>query len=161
VLARTARTTALVILPLALLTACGGGTKNGLSKADYLKKSEAICGTTNKAVDALPQPKAITDLPELLASTLTLAKKATADLRDLGDAQPDKATLHKIFLDPIAKQIKQIEAFEPQVRAAVAKGEAAVSALKDPTTSSTADTKAMKAYGFDTCVTTAETGNDK
>jgi hypothetical protein len=150
------RSLALVAVPVALLTACGGSSSKSLSKADYVKQSEAICAQANKAIDALPEPKAITDLPDLLANTVKIAKKATATLIDLGDAQSDKATLHKIFLDPIDKQVKAVEAYEPEVKAAVAKGEEAVSALKDPSSEVKADTAAMKTYGFDSCVTTAE-----
>lgn len=161
----SARRTALAVLPLALLAACGGSsdkatstpspTPAGLSKAAYIAASEAICTKANADIDAVPAPASVKDFPTSLQSTLTIADKATTDLEALGAKQADSTELTKTFLGPLRAQVTAIRAFLPKVAEAAAKGQAAVEALDEPKVPE-ADLAAMRAYGFTACVKSAE-----
>jgi hypothetical protein len=161
---RTARLTAVAVLPLVLLTACGGGSDSkkasGLSKADYIAKSEALCSKADKDTDALtPASDSPADITKALNDTLSLITKATAELTALADAQSDKAELHKIFIDPLQKQVVAYKAFLPTYVAALTQGADAADNLKEPDVES-GDLAAMKTYGFKDCVTIADSDSN-
>ncbi len=161
----TTRLAAFALVPLALLTACGGGSKttdkvkaSGLSKADYVAKSEALCAKANKDLEGLPAPTGAADLASTLDAGLGIAKTTTESLQALGAAQPDAAELNKIFLGPIGTQITELTAYLEKLKVAAPQGDAALQALGDPKLTA-ADLEAMKTYGFKDCVETADQNN--
>ncbi|MGZ6793009.1 MAG: hypothetical protein ACXVGH_13770 [Mycobacteriales bacterium] len=168
-----ARTPALVAVPLALLlAACGGATTGtrgggtpaasptatGLSKADYLSRSEDVCARANANLPAPPNahdPASVDDYFTLLEVTISAA---TDQLTLLAHRQPDRAELDRMFLTPLQGQVKGITAFAPRLEAALKSGPAAVRALGGPTLPA-ADLAAMRAYGFKACVKSADTSS--
>jgi hypothetical protein len=153
------------LLPLVLLTGCGGGddspksdpspTQAAFGKAAYLARAEALCTEANEKIDAQPEPQTLQQLVPSFQETLQIADDYTTKLEQLAVAQPDKAKLDTIFLTPLRGQVTALRNYIPDVEAAVAKGEAAIQALPAPEVPE-ADLKAMRAYGFKSCVETAD-----
>jgi hypothetical protein len=145
----------LVCLPLLLTaTACGGSDSSAKSKADYVAASEKICSDTNAALDALPTPSAPSDIKKLFGQTVDRAASATDQLSDLADAQPDKDTLHTIFIDPLDAQVKALKDYEAKVPE---NPTSEADLPPEPTVTPTPDLEAMKSYGFTACVESAST----
>jgi hypothetical protein len=153
-----------VLLPLLLLaTACGGSDKEqvaqGLSKADYLTKAEAICARLNTEVDKLTFPTSVAAVPGFVEQTLQIAEAATGEIKALEPPAADKADIKAKVLDPLDGQVAVGRAFLDQIKAAVAKNDtAAVGRLiANPPTGSKADLAWMRSYGFKQCVEAANT----
>lgn len=167
-----ARTPTLVAVPLALLlAACGGGTgtrgggtpaasptATGLSKADYLSRSEDVCARANANLPAPPASRDAASLDQYFTAFEITINAAADQLTLLAERQPDRVELDRMFLTPLQGQVKGLTAFAPRLEAAVKSGPAAVRALGGPTLPA-ADLAAMRAYGFKACVESAHTGS--
>jgi hypothetical protein len=59
---------ALAVLPLLLVTACGGGDDKavGVSKAEFLTQSEALCKKANADFEALTLPTTPAGFPDYI-----------------------------------------------------------------------------------------------
>ncbi len=86
---------------------------------------------------------------------VSAATTAVEQLEALGDKQPDQAELHRIFLDPLRAQIVSLSGYVAKVPDQV-NSEDDLPEQPDPP-SPPADTDAMKAYGFDACITATST----
>ena len=152
---------ACVVLPLALVVACGGGSSAGAAeKAAYLKKAEAICATANAQTENLKTPQAAADFAPYVARVVSFADAATASINALTLPSRDAADLRKKVLDPLKTQLAQAHEYAAQVAAANrAKDEAALTRLTlNAPTGSKADLAWMRGYGFSECVDAAEVG---
>lgn len=151
------------VLPLLLLSACGGSDDDqvsaGLSKADYIAKAEAICSTANKEIDALPAPTSIAAVQGLVEESVKIAEAATDKIKDLDPPASDRADLKAKVLDPLDGQVTDGKEFLAKVKDAVAKNDQAAlgQLLADPPRDSKADLDWMRGYGFKECVKAADT----
>lgn len=154
----------LLVVPVVLVAACGGGSSagsGGVSKADYLKKAEAICAKANTARDDLKTPSGASELAPYVARLVDLAAEATGELTALEAPEADLADLDKKVLDPLAQQVQEGRVFAEQVAAAARGGEQVklVKLLSNPPTTTQADLAWMRKYGFTQCVDAADTGS--
>jgi soluble cytochrome b562 len=78
---------AAALAAIAALAGCGGGS--GPSKAEFVKKADAICAQTNKAHPPPPQAKSLKALGQQAAEEVGIRKDLDAKLRALD--VPDKA----------------------------------------------------------------------
>jgi hypothetical protein len=83
-------------LPIALalaflLTGCGGGSGQPLTKAEYASKADAICGKYNKQITAFANPKNLSDLAKVADKTLSILDQAISDLSNLKPPASEKA----------------------------------------------------------------------
>ena len=156
-----------VVLPLALVVACGGGSSAGAAnkadkadKAAYLKKAEAICATANADTKNLKTPQAAADLAPYVAKVVGFADTATASINALTLPPRDAADLRTKVLDPLKTQLAQAHEYAAQVAAANrAKDDAALTRLTlQAPTGSKADLTWMRHYGFSECVDAANVG---
>lgn len=146
---KTSRTCAAAsaLLVLGGLVSCGGGAP-ALSMNAYLEKSERVCAQLEEDGHALPNPKGPRDLPAYLAASTKLTLRAKAELDRLADRFSGRSYVHKIFLDPMAAQIKAVADVMPQVVKESAQGATTtLDALELPQ----ADLPAMGVYGFHEC----------
>jgi hypothetical protein len=146
------RTASPVLLCLVMLTACGD---DGLSRAEFVSRAEALCGTANTALDDEPEPTTPQEIQPYFESLLATARETAEDLTALAADQPDAGAIDTIFLTPLRGQVAVLEEYLPKVQAAVEGGEQNLSALEEPDLPE-ADLDAMRDYGFDDCVQTAE-----
>lgn len=155
----------LVLVPLALLTACsGGGTataSGGVSKADYLSRAEAICTRANAEQANLTTPTAVSELAPYVRRVVALADQATRQIADLEAPKADRSAIESKVLRPLAGQLVERHAYADKVSAAAKAGDqtALVTLLGSPPTGSRADLAWMKGYGFVACVKAADTSS--
>ena len=98
--------TALIVclVPLAL-AACGGDDEDkGPSKADYIKKADAICARSDKEIDALfsqtfedPQAPTPEEAQAALEEGIPVVKKDLAELKALEPPEDDKDEVAAIW----------------------------------------------------------------
>jgi len=153
--------TLLALLPLAVLAACGGGDADGvgggLSKAEYVSQSEAICKKANADVKAIPFPP--TDFAAYVGQLVTLAEGVRDQITALDAPDADQADITSKVLDPIDAQIREGRAYQQQLADAVASKDTAKlqRLVADPPIQTKADIDWMESYGFKECVEVADT----
>jgi hypothetical protein len=122
-------------------------------KTAYVAASEARCATANTAFDRLSDKYPdISQFAPYLAEGIPVANAAQADLAKLAAGRPDEAQLKTIFLTPLEGQTAAVVAYSKTLPAVITE-QTELADLVLPE----ADLRAMKAYGFDECVTWAET----
>jgi hypothetical protein len=134
-----------------LLSACGS---SGESKADYIKRADAICVAGNRQITAVPMPR-LTGLPrqQLLAglshyvdAVLPSVEKVVSQLKALPQPSQDQAVLHQYLaaLDTAVAQLRTLSV-------AAARGDVvAVQSGAQELSGSKANTLARQ-YGFARC----------
>jgi hypothetical protein len=79
---------------LVLLAACGGG--GGVTKADYVKKANAVCHGAAKDFAALDIPNGdISNLPKAAAQIVALQRKALDELEKIKPPKADRPKIAK------------------------------------------------------------------
>ena len=154
----------LALAPLVLLSACTSNKdqlSQGLSKAEYLTKAEAICTRLNNEVHGLTLPSTVAAVPAFVEKTLQIAEVATGEIEKLTPPAADKAEIKAKVLDPLDGQVSVGKAFLVKVKAAVAKNDTAEVGrlIANPPTGSKADLAWMRSYGFKQCVDAANTAH--
>ncbi len=151
--------TALLTTTAALtLTACSGDG-SGMSRADYVRKGNAVCADQRRAVDAIETPNVDVQSNDLTRAQLAevaaffdtgarIQHATVAKLRALGYPKGDRATLTKIY-DEADRGADSIQQAANAARA----GDLARmrSALDTGTTDLDAAQHAVNAYGLDKC----------
>lgn len=147
---------------IVLVAACGGSGDNGNPKDDYLSKAEAICAKANAQIaDAKKKPPAgVTEVPPYVHKLVNLAKSSYDDLSALTPPSGDAAQIKSKLISPLATQVHDGELFAAKVDAAAAKNDSATltQLVLNPPTKTRVDVAWMKSYGFNECVTAADTG---
>jgi hypothetical protein len=151
------RRLSLLVLPVLLLAACGGGSS--LSKSEYVAQAEAICKDTNKQIDALSTPTDPASFQKLIEDSIKIADSATSRIKALDPPSDDKADLQKKVIEPLESQVKEARSYLAKVKEAVAKKDqpALGKLLTNPPTGNEADLDWMRSYGFKECVDAAKT----
>lgn len=89
---RRASLSALALSLLVLAGCGGGGGGQPLTKEQYASKADAICGKYNQQVNALANPKSLSDLADVADKTLPILDNAISDLKKLTPPASEKAT---------------------------------------------------------------------
>jgi hypothetical protein len=148
------RSLASVLLPVVLVAACGGS--DGLPKEEFVERAEALCSSANDALDNEPQPESPEQITPYFERLLTTAEETTTELEELAADQPDEEEISRIFLTPLRGQVEVLQGYLPKVEEAVQEGEQGLAELPEPELPE-ADASAMRDYGFDACLETAQT----
>ena len=148
-----------VLLSLGLLTACSGGGEDAepLPKAEFVDRAEAVCSDANARLEAEPEPTSPAQVEPYFDALVGIADDTATELEQLAADQPDKAEVDRIFLTPLRGQVAAVQAYLPKAKAALRESEKAFAALPEPELPEV-DAEAMRSYGFDTCVETAQAG---
>jgi hypothetical protein len=151
----------LAFLLLLSLTACGGGSDDagGVSKADYLTKTEAVCAKANADQTALKTPTSPEGIAPYVVKVVEIADTATTQIAAIEAPKKDKADLDAKVLTPLREQLTAGHEFADKITAAAkAKDDdALLKLLQQAPTQSKADLRWMKDYGFKECVEAADT----
>jgi len=109
---------ALAFAVAALAAGCGGSGR--LSKAEYVKRADAICTKYNAKLKALSRPTSISGLPAYVDEALPLARKGDRELRALKPPKDEEQTA-KEWLDQNDSVVGSME----RLRNAAKKGDRA------------------------------------
>lgn len=137
---------AALLLLLALLAACGGGT----NQSDLAKQANAICKTYSQAIEKLKAPTTLPETAAYAAKARALFATSTHKLHGL-DPHPADAADYREFLALVDRALGRVAALE---RAARAGEEAKINALGDATTKARVKSDALaRKLGFTACAT--------
>lgn len=150
------------LLVLVLVAACSSGSAkvaSGVSKADYLKKAEAVCAKANKEQNALKTPTEVKALAPYVSKVVAIADEASAGISALEAPKADKEEIDAKVLAPLKAQLVLGHDYADKVAAAAKADDqgALVQLLTHPPTDTKADLVWMKRYGFKECVDAADT----
>jgi len=80
---------------------CGGGGSGGggggITKAEFVKRADAVCAKASADVNALGTPKSIRDLGRLSDKAKGIAAKEVADVRALGAPKGDETQVRAML----------------------------------------------------------------
>jgi hypothetical protein len=133
---------------LSAIAAMAGCGSSGPSKADFVKKADALCAETNKANPPKPQPKSSKEAAAQQAEEVTIRTELDKKLKGL-----DVPDSEKKDLDSYNAQTQQIIAAIKRMKADAEKNDekAYVTDSKAFETAATAREKAAIKLGFRTC----------
>ena len=154
----------LPVVPLLLVSACGGSSDDaaagGVSKADYVAKAEAICADFNKEQAALPTPTSIPAVAPYVSKIVALADGVVEDLTALEVPKADAAEIKAKVLDPLKTFQTVGHTYADDIAAADKSGDMAkLQSLVTNRPKAGVDLTWMKDYGFDACVDAADFGS--
>ncbi len=139
------RIAALVLL-LATLAACGGGS--GSDRSDLVKQANAICTTYARAVDKLKAPSTMPETAAYAARARSLFATSALKLHAL-HPDPTDAADYREWLGLVDRALGRVAALE---RAARAGDEVKINALGDATTRARVKSDALaRRLGFTAC----------
>lgn len=83
-----------LLLAVVLGAGCGGGggSSERLTRADYAKKADAICGKYSQQTNALANPSNLSDLADVADKTIPILDNALGDLHKLKPPADEQAT---------------------------------------------------------------------
>lgn len=139
----------LLLLPVVVLTACGGGDRN--AKAAYVEQATIVCEQARSDIAALSQPTMATGFGPFVGQSVAIAAKAQQDLAALTPPEPDRAELESKVLDPFAAFVVDGKAFAERVNAAAADQIALLALLSERPTPDDVDLDYLRAYGLEAC----------
>jgi hypothetical protein len=139
------RAAAVALAAAALGSGCSGGksgapstvaatappsttTRPTAPKTDFAKKADAVCGTWQSKIDAVPPPGDPSELAPTMQQTIPFTEKEVAELRKL-EPPPNRTATAANFIDALDRTVAALKQY---VRAAAADdGDAAQQALLD------------------------------
>jgi hypothetical protein len=141
------RLLALAVLIAGLLAGCGGGSGR-LSKAEYVKRADAICAKYNAKLKALARPTSIGALPDYVDKALPLARRGDDELRSLKPPKDEEQTA-KEWLDQNDSVVGSME----RLRDAAKKGDRAgiQTALNEATSANQTANRLARRLGLRVC----------
>jgi hypothetical protein len=83
-----------LLLAVVFAAGCGGGggSSERLTRADYAKKADAICGKYSQQTKALANPSNLSDLADVADKTIPILDNALDDLHKLKPPADEQAT---------------------------------------------------------------------
>jgi hypothetical protein len=87
------RRTPFLLLAVLFAAGCGGGggSSERLTRADYAKKADAICGKYSQQTNALANPSNLSDLADVADKTIPILDNALNDLHKLKPPADEQA----------------------------------------------------------------------
>ncbi|MDQ1421734.1 MAG: hypothetical protein QOJ52_3696 [Acidimicrobiaceae bacterium] len=145
-------------LTSAILAGCGGGSK-ALSKADFVRKADALCGPAITRINAITPPADNAPASEYVADvkqTLTIIEPLVQQLGALTAAPADFAVLEQNLIAPTKDLVTASHAFINEMQQAngdSAAEQAAITKVGQASDDPNAEShdKALAAFGFDAC----------
>lgn len=148
---------ALVLLPLLLLPACGGGDDGGEDvKATYVAGATAVCEGAVEDFEALVTPTTPEGFAPYADSLVGILEEAHHELAALTPPEADKARLDEKVIDPLEKLVDEGKAYAAQVRAAGADQAKLLTLLSERPTGDTIDVGYLRSYGLSACAEAVE-----
>lgn len=143
-----------VTAAVTLLAACGGGSSSRLSKPEYVRRADAICGQANKKAGAVPAPDQHepTAQEKAIGEIIVIQRAAVVDLRHLAPPEADTATLGK-WLGLVSQTVDQMQAVRTALKAGDSAGVTAANA-KGRALNDQAD-EIARGYGLKQCSASA------
>ena len=128
------------------LGACGGEER--LSKAEYVRRADAICGKYERRLDAIPEPRELRDVPDFIERGIPLARDEVEELEELRPPEGDEEEVERLLA-----QVKEtIAALERLGDAAAARDVAAAEeAAARVEEAGDRAAKLAREYGLDEC----------
>ena len=80
-----------LLATLILAAGCGGDAGKRLTKDEYASRADAICANYNREVGELATPETFSEVADVADRTLTVLRKAIADLKKLNPPVIEKA----------------------------------------------------------------------
>jgi hypothetical protein len=83
-----------LLLAVVFAAGCGGGggSSERLTRADYAKKADAICGKYSQQTNALANPSNLSDLADVADKTIPILDNALDELHKLKPPADEQAT---------------------------------------------------------------------
>lgn len=148
---------ALVLLPLLLLPACGGGDDGGEDvQATYVADATAVCEDAVEDFEALVTPTTPDGFAPYADSLVGILEEAHTELAALTPPEEDKARLDEKVVDPLEKLVAEGKAYAAQVRAAGADQGKLLALLSERPTGKTIDVGYLRSYGLSACAEAVE-----
>lgn len=146
---------ALLVLPLLVLPACGGGGDGGdggdSAKAAYVAAAVKVCEVAKTDAAALKAPAAPADFKPFVDGNLAIATRARTELDALTPPPADADALRTKVLDPFAALVSDGEAFAAKVTAAGTDQAKLLPLLAQVPTAEGVDLEFLRSYGLGVC----------
>lgn len=145
------------VLPLLLAAACAGRTAaspdRGTTRADYLRRAEAVCAAANAQRAALRVPTADADFAPYVTEVVKVAERAATALARIAPPAADAADLRARVSGPLATDLAAGHSYLAAVATGPASGrDEALSDLLAVVSRTRPDVEWMRGYGFVQCV---------
>ncbi|TAL24118.1 MAG: hypothetical protein EPN99_03325 [Frankiales bacterium] len=148
---------ALVLLPLLLLPACGGGDDGGEDvKASYVAGATGVCEGAVEDFEALVTPTTPEGFAPYADSLVGILEKAHDQLAVLTPPEADRARLAEKVIDPLAALVDEGKAYAARVRAAGPDQARLLALLSERPTADTIDVGYLRSYGLSACAEAVE-----
>lgn len=148
---------ALVLLPLLLLPACGGGDDGGEDvKAAFVADATAVCEGAVEDFEALVTPTTPEGFAPYADSLVGILEDAHRELASLTAPEADKARLDEKVVDPLETLVAEGKAYAASVRAAGVDQAKLLTLLSERPTTDTIDVGYLRSYGLSACAEAVE-----
>lgn len=143
------------LVAIALLAGCGGsggdGDDDGLTKAEWIAKADALCERSLAEVNAIPEPMTQDDFGEYLTDVLATARRFDPEFAALAPPEGDEEPIRRL----VALNEEKTRLFEELVAAVRAQDAAKVQRIVSEGTAKTNEfAAAARAYGSTECAKT-------
>ena len=150
-------TRALLLLPLLLLPACGGGDDGGEDvKAAYVADATSVCEGAVEDFEALETPTTPEGFAPYADELVGILEEAHHELASLTPPEADRARLEEKVVDPLEKLVDEGKAYAASVREAGADQAKLLTLLSERPTGESIDVGYLRSYGLSTCAEAVE-----
>ena len=135
-----------MVASLAVLAACGGDDR--LSKAEFVRRADAICARYARRLERVPPPQTVADVPSYVERGIPVAEREIAELDKLRPPRQDDAEVARL----LAELKTTVAELEHLGTAAAARDRDAVrSATRRVEAASARAAELARRYGFRDC----------
>ncbi|HWJ31531.1 MAG TPA: hypothetical protein VNR59_04250 [Gaiellaceae bacterium] len=110
------RRASVLLLTIALVAGCGGGSSERLTRDQYAARADAVCSKYKQKTDALERPSDMAGLAHIADQTLSILHDARGDLHKLRPPANEQGTADA-WLDQFDLLIKDIEQLRDKAKA--------------------------------------------
>ncbi len=149
---------ALLLLPLLLLPACGGGddTDGEDPKAAYVADATEVCEGAVEDFEALETPTTPEGFSPYADALVGILEEAHHELASLTPPEADQARLEEKVVNPLEKLVAEGKTYAASVKAAGADQAKLLALLSERPTGKTIDVGYLRSYGLSSCAEAVE-----